>query len=151
MVQLSRLAAASSSGERMLALRLEEGEEVVASLLEVAAQERITAAEITGIGALSSVTLGFFELDRRRYHENPLQEQVEVLSLIGNLAEFEGKPKLHAHIVVGKRDGTAMGGHLVEGLVRPTLELIVNEAPRHLRRKTDPATGLALLELERRM
>ncbi len=147
MVQMSELASAAASGERMLALRFAEGEEVVAALLDLAAREKITAAEITGIGALAGVTLGFFDLDRRDYHENEVKEQVEVLSLIGNLARFEGKPKLHAHIVVGKRDGTAWGGHLMEGRVRPTLELILTEAPAHLRRETDPRTGLALLDI----
>ena len=147
MVQMSELASAPSSGERVLALRFAEGEEVVAALLDLAGREKITAAEITGIGALADVTLGFFDLDRRDYHENEVGEQVEVLALIGNLAEFEGKPKLHAHIVVGKRDGTALGGHLMQGHVRPTLELILTEAPAHLKRRTDPETGLALLDI----
>lgn len=149
MVQMSELASAAASGERVLALRFDEGEEIVDTLLGVAAREGITAAGITGIGALSDVTLGYFDLDRRDYLENEVGDQVEVLCLVGNLAEFEGKPKLHAHIVVGKRDGTTMGGHLMQGHVRPTLELIVSEAPAHLKRRTDPKTGLALLDLEK--
>ena len=146
MVQATRLE--GKRGERLFVLRLAEKEEVESSLLRFAEENVITAAEITGIGALSDVVLGFFDLDRRDYHENRVAEQVEVLSLIGNLAEFEGRPKLHAHIVVGKRDGTAMGGHLMKGHVRPTLELIVTEAPAHLTRKTDPGTGLALLDIK---
>ena len=148
MVQTCELKAASSSGQRIFALRFAEGEEVVSALLDFSERQEIAAAEITGIGAFSDVTLGFFDLDRRAYHENAIADQAEVLSLIGNLAEFEGKPKLHAHIVVGKRDGAAMGGHLLSGHVRPTLELIINEAPAHLRRKTDPKTGLALLDMK---
>lgn len=132
----------------MFVLRFESGEEIVGPLLDFAGREKIAAAGITGIGALSQVVLGFFDLDRRDYHENRVGEQVEVLSLVGNFGEFDGKPKLHAHIVVGKRDGSAMGGHLISGLVRPTLELIVTEAPAHLKRATDPETGLALLDLK---
>jgi uncharacterized protein len=50
--------------------------------------------------------------------------------------------------VLGTRDGTTRGGHLIEGYVRPTLELIVDEVPAHLRRRYDPDTGLALIALE---
>lgn len=148
MAQSNQLTTSSSSNTRMFVLRFESGEEIVNPLLEFAKREDIAAAEITGIGALSDVVLGFFDLDRRAYHESKVGEQVEVLSLIGTLAEFEGKPKLHAHIVVGKRDGIAMGGHLISGRVRPTLELIVTEAPADLKRRTDPETGLALLDLK---
>jgi predicted DNA-binding protein with PD1-like motif len=70
-----------------------------------------------------------------------------VLSLIGDIAENEGKPKLHAHVVVGYADGSARGGHFLEGIVRPTLEVLLTESPTHLRRKTDPTTGLPLIEL----
>ncbi len=149
MVEMSELARSSSSGERTLALRFREGEAIEAPLLELARREGLVAAEITGIGALSAVTLGFFDLERQEYDEIEVGEQVEVLSLVGNLALFEGKPKLHAHIVVGKRDGSVMGGHLMDGRVRPTLELILNESPARLRRKTDPGTGLPLLDLDR--
>lgn len=151
MVEMSELAKSSASGERTLALRFAAGEAIEAPLLEVARQEGLVAAEITGIGALSGVTLGFFDLERQDYDKIEVDEQVEVLSLIGNLARFDGAPKLHAHIVVGKRDGSVMGGHLMDGCVRPTLELILNEAPVRLQRKTDPETGLALLDLDGKM
>ena len=70
-----------------------------------------------------------------------------MLALTGNVALKDGEPKLHPHIVVGKSDGTAHGGHLLEGHVRPTLEVIVTESPAHLQRRSDPETGLALLRL----
>lgn len=144
MVQEAQL---TDAPQRTFVLRFEEGEEVASTLLDFAERRGVHAAELTGIGALSDVVLGFFDLDRREYHHNPVTQQVEVLSLIGNLAEKDGKPKLHAHIVVGKRDGAALGGHLVEGHVRPTLEIVVTDAPAHLKRRTDPKTGLALLDL----
>ena len=93
------------------------------------------------------MTLGYFDRDRRDYTRIPLAEQVEVLSLLGIITLDGSKPKLHAHIVVGQADGTARGGHLLEGRVWPTLEVIVEELPRHLQRRTDPETGLALIDL----
>ena len=77
----------------------------------------------------------------------PVKEQVEVLALVGDIALQEGKPKLHAHVVLGRRDGSACGGHLLEARVRPTLEVIVTESPAHLRREHDPVTGLALIRV----
>jgi predicted DNA-binding protein with PD1-like motif len=133
---------------RTFVVVLDPGEEVVACLRTFATEENLIAAQVTAIGALSDVVLGFFDPEAKAYHATPVREQVEVLSLLGNVAQHRGKPKVHAHIVVGKRDGTALGGHLVEAHVRPTLEVVVEEAPHHLRRETDEATGLALLTAE---
>lgn len=144
MVQIAQLSGAPA---RTFMLRLAEGEDVSKAILDFAADKQIASAEITGIGALSDAVLGFFELQNRDYHRNTVNEQVEVVSLVGNIAEQNGKPKLHAHVVVARRDGMAMGGHLLGGHVRPTLELVVTESPAHLQRKTDPKTGLPLLDL----
>jgi hypothetical protein len=59
--------------------------------------------------------------------------------------EKEKKPRLHAHVVVGKRDGTAHGGHLLQARVRPTLEVILTESASYLARRHDPESGLALI------
>jgi predicted DNA-binding protein with PD1-like motif len=91
--------------------------------------------------------LGYFDWQRKDYRRIAIEEQVEVLNLTGNVALADGKPKLHPHIVVGKADGSAHGGHLLEGHVRPTLEVVVTESPAHLQRRSDPETGLPLLAL----
>jgi predicted DNA-binding protein with PD1-like motif len=103
---------------------------------------------LTAIGAFERVTLGFFEVASKEYKRIPVDEQVELLSLVGNIAQDDrGTPKVHAHVVVGKSDGTAHGGHLLEAHVRPTLEVIVVESAKHLCRKTHPDLGVALLDL----
>jgi uncharacterized protein len=136
------------TGERTWAVVFEPGEEVVAGLLAFARRENLTGSRLTAIGALSDVTLGFFDPEAKRYEKVPIREQVEVLSLLANVALHKGEPKLHAHVVVGKRDGTAHGGHLMDAHVRPTLEVMVVESPAHLTRQTDEQTGLALLKVE---
>lgn len=78
----------------------------------------------------------------------PLNEQIEVASLLGDVAEADGKPAIHIHIVVGRRDGSAMAGHLGEAHVRPTLEVILTESPAHLRKRFDPESGLALIRTD---
>lgn len=136
-----------TNGMRSYVLVFENGEEFMAPLQAFAEDQELTAAQFTAIGAFSEATLGFFDMDRKDYIEIPIQEQVEVLALIGNIAYNQGKPKIHAHVVLGKIDGSAHGGHILRAVVRPTLEVMLNEAPQHLHRSSDPATGLALLSL----
>jgi predicted DNA-binding protein with PD1-like motif len=134
-------------GLKTFALVFDKNEEVQQPLLAFAARNALSAAAITAIGAFSEVTLGYFDREKKDYKPIPLREQVEVLAFTGNIAQQDGKPKLHAHVVVGKSDGTAHGGHFLGGKVWPTLEMIISETPQHLQRRHDDETGLALIEL----
>ncbi len=135
-----------TAGLTTYALIFDAGDEVNEMLLAFAREHNVDSAHFTGIGALEEVELGYFDWDRKEYKRIPVREQVEVVSLVGNIAlSPEGGPALHAHIVIGKSDGTAMGGHLLGGHVRPTLEVALTESPAHLQRAIDPETGLALL------
>jgi predicted DNA-binding protein with PD1-like motif len=134
-------------GERTFALIFEAGDEAMEGLREFARQNRLAAARFTAIGAFQDVTLGYFDWQSKDYRKIPVREQVEVLSLIGDVAQQDGEPKVHAHVVLGRSDGTTRGGHLLEGYVRPTLEVMLVESPSHLEKKHDPASGLALIRL----
>jgi predicted DNA-binding protein with PD1-like motif len=124
------------------------GEEVVAGLLRFASQQKLPSAHLTAIGAFQNVTLGFFEPERRRYKKIAINQQVELLTLVGNIArDDKGQPRLHAHVVIGKSDGTALGGHLMRASVRPTMEIIITASPQKLRRRMRDEVGAALLEL----
>lgn len=136
----------AADGQRVFAVILETGEAVMECLQRFAEAERLTAAQITGIGAFSEAGLRYFDWERKEYLPIPVKEQVEVASLLGDVAVSpEGKPALHVHLVLGRRDGTALAGHLAEARVRPTLELIVTESPAHLQKALDPESGLALI------
>ena len=135
---------------RTFAVVFSAGDEVSAGLLTFARRKRISGASFTAIGALEQVTLGFFDLERQDYRPIEIHEQVEVLSMTGNFAVTPHGPKVHAHVVVGRSDGTAHGGHLLEAIVRPTLEVIVTETPARLHRRLDPVSGLALIDLGNR-
>jgi predicted DNA-binding protein with PD1-like motif len=137
------------SGQRTFALVFRSDEEVLKELLPWARDMGLSSASFTGIGAFRSVTLGYFDVALNEYAQMVVDEQVEVLTLAGNVVLAEdGNPKVHAHVVIGKRDGTAHGGHLLGAVVRPTLELMLVENPPHLRRRVDAATGLPLLDLD---
>lgn len=132
---------------RTYAVVFDKGDEVIGGLTDFARQQGCDSSEFTAIGAFSGATLGYFDRERRDYRKIPVDEQVEVLSLVGNITMSDGKPKIHAHVVVGRSDGTTRGGHILEAHVWPTLEVVVTETPRHLRRTHDPETGLALIDL----
>jgi predicted DNA-binding protein with PD1-like motif len=117
--------------------------------LELLAQrdKRGRPTEADAIGAFRDATLGYFDWKSKDYQKIPVVEQVEVLSLIGDVAISDGKPTVHAHVVVGRADGSTRGGHLLQGHVRPTLEVVLVESPAHLRKRHDPESGLALIAL----
>jgi len=133
-------------GRRTFAVIMDKGDEVLSTIGAFAKKERISAAQITAIGALSDVVLKYFDWGQKDYRDIPVREQVEVASLIGDVAlDPQGKPAIHIHLVVGRRDGTALAGHLGEAHVRPTLEVIIDEQPSYLQKTSDPETGLALI------
>ena len=137
-----------TNGERSVAIVFDTGDEPMKGLLDFAVREGLGSGHFTAIGAFEEVFLGYFDWDRKDYVRIPIREQVEVLSLIGDVALEAGEPKVHAHVVVGKRDGTAHGGHLLEARVRPTLEVILIQPPEHLRRRFDARSKLALIDVE---
>ena len=136
-------------GRREWAVIFDAGDEVAAGMRDFAGGEGLTAAHFTGIGAFAEVTVAWFDVRSKSYQPIQIAEQVEIISLIGDVAEAEGKPSVHAHVCVARHDGSAHGGHLQKGRVRPTLELIVVESPAHLRKSYRPEFGLPLIDLDR--
>jgi predicted DNA-binding protein with PD1-like motif len=128
---------------------LAEGEEAKQSLLDIAKKETIEDASFVALGAFSKATVAYFNWQKKKYQDIPVDEQVEVISLIGDIVPDEkGKASLHAHTVLGRSDGSTRGGHLQEGHVRPTLEITITETPGHLTRRKHPELGLALIETD---
>jgi len=136
------------AGQRTYAVILAADDEVMACLNRFAHEATLTAASFTAIGAFRRAELAYFDWDTKRYRPIPVDEQVEVAALIGDIATGpDGEPGIHIHVVLGKGDGSAVAGHLVRGDVRPTLEIILTESPKHLRKRHDPTSGLALIAL----
>jgi predicted DNA-binding protein with PD1-like motif len=126
---------------------LEMGEEAKAQLLALAKAETIENASFVALGAFEKATVAYFDWQTKKYQNIPVDEQVEVITLVGDIVpDDKGKPSLHAHTVLGRHDGSTCGGHLIEGHVRPTLEITVTEMPAHLRRHKHPELGVALIE-----
>lgn len=136
------------SAPRTFALIFETDDELAEGLKRFASEQKLGGSSFKAIGALSSVNLGWFNWETKKYETSvSLDEQVELLSVIGDIALKDGEPQVHAHVVVGKRDGTAHGGHLMQAMVRPTCEVILTENPVHLQKKMDADAGIPLITL----
>jgi uncharacterized protein len=133
--------------ERTIALIFDKGDEVVSTLQRFAKEHNLTASRFSAIGALERAVLGYFDWQEKHYERIPVDEQVEVLSLNGDIALDGNEPKVHAHAVLGRRDGACVGGHVLEATVRPTLEVILVESPGYLRKTCDRESGLALIDI----
>jgi predicted DNA-binding protein with PD1-like motif len=129
------------------AVVLDTGDEVIGELGKFVREQEVEAASVTAIGAFSRAMLGYFQWETKQYRKIPVNEQVEVLSLLGDVAVGDQGPALHLHAVLGKADGSVVGGHLIGAYVRPTLEVILIQPPSYLRKRKDPETGLALIDI----
>jgi predicted DNA-binding protein with PD1-like motif len=135
-------------GQKTFALVFDTGDEAMKGLTDFARERGLSAAHFTAIGAFQSAVIGYFDWEKKDYRRIPVAEQAEVVSLIGDVAEGEkGGAMVHAHVVLGTADGGARAGHLLEGRVRPTLEVVLVESPGHLRRRHDRESGLGLIRL----
>src|SRR5436190_22536984 len=140
-------------GERTYAIAFGTGDKLMAGLREFASAEDLAASEFRAIGALQEAMIAFFDWDIKDYKQMAIHTQLELLSLIGHVTlpadeATEGERNLHVHVVLGRRDGTASGGHLIEAVVRPTVEVVLTELPAHLTRRKDPESGLPVIAPE---
>jgi len=142
-------AVSGNTGAKVEVVILDSGEEAFAALTRFANERGLTAASLTAIGAFEKATVGWFDFASKTYRKIPVNEQCEVLSALGDIAVGDdGKASLHIHAVLGLSDGTTRGGHLLEGIVRPTLEVIVTETATTLRRRKRADLGIALIDAD---
>ena len=132
--------------EQVYAIIFYKGDEVLSGLTDFAIQHKIVDAHFTGIGAISSATLAWLDPQKKIYHRISVPEQVEVLSLIGDVATFNGKPIVHTHVVLGKPNGSTIGGHAFELNANPTLEIFLTANTPTLSRKPDEASGMKVID-----
>jgi predicted DNA-binding protein with PD1-like motif len=131
---------------REYAIIFAKGDEAFSGLQEFAEKYQIQSAHFTAIGALNGATLAWFDPQRKMYRKIPVLGQVEVVSMIGDIALYQGKPTVHTHMVVGLPDGTTMSGHVLDAHVSPTLEVMVTVDPIAMHKRFDPETDLTLID-----
>jgi predicted DNA-binding protein with PD1-like motif len=128
-------------------LVLGPGEEVHAEIGKLAERRSLSAAAISGIGAVGDLEIGYFCLPQMHYDRKIYQESVEAISLSGNLARLDGRPMCHIHGAFGRRDMAMFGGHVFRAVCSITLELFVTPFPVTIERRRDEHFGIPLLRL----
>ena len=128
-------------------VKLNRGEQLVDSLIKFARQEKVDSGSVTGIGAVTNVTLGYFDREQKKYLEKRFEEVYELVSLVGSIATINYQPILHLHIIISDRNYKVYAGHLLSAEVAVTGEIFVRAYPEPLLRKKDPQFGLNLLDL----
>jgi uncharacterized protein len=131
---------------RAYAVIFAKGDEASSGLLKFAEKYQVTSAHFTAIGAGNRATVAWFDPQRKMYKKIPIEGQFEVISMIGDIALYQGKPQVHTHMVVANSDGTARGGHVLELYVNPTLEVMVTVDTIAMHKRMDPETGLDLID-----
>jgi predicted DNA-binding protein with PD1-like motif len=132
--------------EKVYAVIFYKGDEVMSGLTDFVIQHKIEDAHFTAIGAINGATLAWLDPVKKIYHRIPVTEQVEVLSLVGDVATFNDKPIVHMHAVLGAPNGTTVGGHVFELNVNPTLEVFLTANTTTLKKKPDDASGMKVID-----
>jgi len=138
---------AGAPQERRYAIVFESGDDLLEELQQFCERENLSSAFFYGIGGFRRATVGYYDIEQKRYLPIDVDEQVELLSLIGNVTRYEDRPRIHAHCIVGHRDGRTTGGHLLQAAVRPTLELFLQESAVPIARTARPDVGIPLIDL----
>lgn len=127
-------------------LILDRGEEIVGSVINFCNEYGIKAAFVNGIGAISNITLGYFNVQDMEYKKKKFDNSYELVSLNGNIGVTEDKPIFHPHVALGGGDYNLIGGHLFEGTVSVTAEIFILPLDGRLIRERDKNTSLNLIK-----
>lgn len=132
--------------DQHIVARLDIGEEIVSSVMNIAKEENIKLASVSAIGAVDDVTIGVFKPSEKKYYSNNFKDDFELLSLQGNISTMNQEPYVHLHITIGNEKGEALGGHLNEAYISATCELFISIIDGEVDRKVDDATGLNVFD-----
>lgn len=142
-----RLLSTQSDGTKTYVLVLSQGDQVQAAIAAFASDYHIVDAHFSAIGAVHDPEVAWFDGSRKEYKAMSRHEQMEVLTLSGDISlGVDGQPVVHTHVVLGRSGGEAWGGHLIEATTSPTLELFATSYPEPLHKRPDPATDLLLID-----
>jgi predicted DNA-binding protein with PD1-like motif len=128
-------------------LRLEKGEEIISSIAGFIAEQKIVSGTVSAIGAITDVTVGYFDSKLKKYFKQEFNEEYELLSLSGNISYLDNAPMIHAHVVLSKTDYSLFGGHCFSAKVAITVEVFIHTFDHKFVRALDPEIGLNLLQI----
>ncbi len=133
---------------RVIVGKLEPGDDIIDSISELVKNYNIKSGLVNVIGALGKSTIGFFDLESKEYNFKTFEEDVELISTMGNVSHKDGQPIIHLHVLLGRGDYSTFGGHLSQpSIVSVTGEVYIYETETKLNRAIDPQFGLSLLDI----
>lgn len=135
-----------TAGEQVYSIIFYKDDDVMSGLTDFAIAHKVSDAHFTAIGAVSSATLAWLDIPKKMYRRIAVTQQVEVVSLIGDIAVFNGVPVVHMHAVLCKSDGSTVAGHVFELITNPTVEVFMTVNTTPLRKKADDASGMKLID-----
>ena len=115
-------------------------------LTKFAEGHKIDAAHLSGLGAAERVEIAYYNLTSKEYERTTIAEDVEIVSLVGNIGrEKDGDIIVHLHGVFARRDLSTFGGHIFSCVISGAGELHVTALSGELTRAYDQSTGLKLM------
>jgi predicted DNA-binding protein with PD1-like motif len=136
----------NTPGEQVYSIIFFKDDDVMSGLTDFAISHKVSDAHFTAIGAVSGATLAWLDIPKKMYHRIAVTQQVEVVSLIGDIAIFNGVPIVHMHAVLCKSDGSTVAGHVFELITNPTVEVFMTVNTTPLTKKADDASGMKLID-----
>jgi len=134
--------------ERIIIGKVEPDEDLMDSIIKMVKKHNIKSGFINGIGALKKFTLGYFEIDTKNYKMETFNENVELITCMGNITYKDDEPIIHLHVSLGRRDYSIIGGHLSKpSIVSVTGEVSIFETDKKFYRANDPQFDLSLLNV----
>ncbi|MBO3065955.1 PPC domain-containing DNA-binding protein [Staphylococcus shinii] len=132
---------------KTIVLVLEQGEDIVSAVTDIATEQGGQFGTVSGIGACSSAELNFYNLDTKTYEKKTIDEPLELISLMGNISHIDEKPFAHLHATFGTNQYETLSGHLTKAVVSATAEIVITMTTLDINRKHNETIGLNLLDL----
>lgn len=133
--------------DNVYVIRLDVGDEIMASLTELCNKENIRSATVQGLGAVNDVTVGYYSLEEGRYFPKTFNQQFEMIALNGNITRKDDIPYLHLHIALSDENYSFFGGHLNNAVISVTAEIYVTVLNGEVNRRVNPKTNLNIFDI----
>jgi predicted DNA-binding protein with PD1-like motif len=126
-------------------IKIEFKEKIIQSLKDFAQKNNIVSAVFYGIGALRWADIAFYDLENKRYLNKKFEENLEIISMLGNISTMNNSKVIHTHVCLGRNDYSTIAGHFNEGEAI-SCEIVMKKYKTVLEREKDEITGLNLLK-----
>ena len=125
-------------------VRIDLGEEIIESLKQLCENEQIRLGQVEAIGAADHTVVGVYDLAKKEYYPETIDEFTEITSLNGNITAMDGKPYIHLHATLADRNHVIHSGHVLEMRVGATCEMFVTALDGEVNRQKDEVLGINL-------